>query len=229
MRAVYLGLAAEVDHHIGRLLQYLKDRGRYEDTLIVVTADHGEMLGDQFLWGKQAPLDAALHIPLIVRDPAHQPMRGQIINAFTESVDIAPTLMEWARGDTVPAFNGRSLMPWLRGESVNDWRSFVFAEAELGEPDEPTHYQRHLNLSMQQSNFAVYREQHYKYVHFNGGIAPMLFDLLEDPHENSNLADDPSHQSTLQSMMSKMIDHRMSYADHALSGMKIRPSGLYTP
>ena len=69
LRAVYLGLAREVDDSIGELLNYLRESGQYDDTLIVVTADHGEMLGDNHLWGKNCPSDAAWHVPLIIRDP----------------------------------------------------------------------------------------------------------------------------------------------------------------
>ena len=71
LRAVYLGLAAEVDHHIGRVVEWLKSSGQYEDTLIVLTADHGEMLGDRHAWGKMNVHDAAFHTPLIVRVPGN--------------------------------------------------------------------------------------------------------------------------------------------------------------
>ncbi|MBX2880460.1 MAG: sulfatase-like hydrolase/transferase [Granulosicoccus sp.] len=227
LRAVYLGLAAEVDHHIGRLLDWVKANGRYDDTLIVVTADHAEMLGDQYLWGKLAPHDAALHIPLIVRDPDSPDMQGRTVNAFTESIDIAPTLMQWANGHSVPAFNGRSLLPWLRGEQPSNWRSEVFSEAELGEPDEQTAYQRLAGLSSEQANFSVLRTEHYKYVHFNGGVNPLLFDLRNDPFEYHSVADQAQFQQTRLQLLSQLLDHRMSHADHALSRLKIRPDGLY--
>lgn len=227
LRAVYLGLAAEVDHHIGRLLSYLKQRGQYDDTLIMVTADHGEMLGDQYQWGKLAPFDGALRIPLIVRDPQNPGTHGQTVSAFTESVDIAPTLIDWANGTVVPAINGRSLMPWLRSEPALNWRQYVFAEAELGEPDAPTRYQSQCKLSAEQANFAVYRNKQHKYVHFNGDVAPLLFDLVNDPHEYRSLTGDASADATLLRLSSQMLDHRMSHAHHALSRMKITPGGLF--
>lgn len=227
LRAVYLGLAAEVDHHIGRLIEYLKYRGRYEDTLIIVTADHGEMLGDHFQWGKLNPCDPALHIPLIIRDPYQPASHGSTVTALTESVDIAPTLMQWADGQAAAAFNGRSLMPWLRGESVAQWRSHIFSEAELGEPDIPTRYQRFLDLPANKANYAVLRNERFKYVHFNGGVPPLLFDLTKDPCEHHSLAQEPRRQAMLNQMLTEMLDHRMSHSEHSLSNMKITPDGLF--
>lgn len=228
LRAVYLGLAAEVDHHIGRLIDWLKLNDQYDSTLIVLTADHGEMLGDHYLWGKLAPFEPALHIPLVIRDPSQPQMHGNQVSAFTESIDIAPTLMDWADGKSVPAFNGYSLLPWVRGQSPTPWRKHVFAEAELGEPDVPSHYQRHTKLAAEQANFCMYREERYKYVHFNGQIAPMLFDLQADPDEYRCLADSPVHNALKYRQMTHLLNHRMSYAEHSLSKMKITPGGLFS-
>ncbi|RMF40906.1 MAG: phosphonate monoester hydrolase, partial [Alphaproteobacteria bacterium] len=70
IRQVYLGLAAEVDHHLGRVIEFLKQTGQYDDTLLIVCSDHGEMLGDHGFWSKVTVFDAAYRIPLIIRDPA---------------------------------------------------------------------------------------------------------------------------------------------------------------
>ncbi len=228
LRAVYLGLAMEVDEHIGRVIRFLRETGQYDDTLIVITADHGEMLGDQHLWGKNFPFDAALRIPLIIRDPHAPVSHGCTTDVFTESIDIAPTLIEWCGGETQPALDGASLMPWLRGENPADWRDHVFAEAELGEPDAPTDYQRVTQLPVEQANYAVLRTKHYKYVHFNGGIPPLLFDLESDPDETHNLASDTRYQSVLLELSAQMLDHRMSHAEHSRSGMKLTGDGVWS-
>ncbi|MFK7894115.1 MAG: sulfatase-like hydrolase/transferase [Granulosicoccus sp.] len=228
LRAVYLGLAAEVDHHIGRLLDYLRRSGTLDETLVVVTADHGELLGDHYLWGKLAPFESALHVPLIIRDPDNTHMHGQCVSAFTESVDIAPTLMEWAGGISVPAFDGHSLQPWLRGEKPGEWRSHVYAEAELGEPDTPTCYQQQNSLHASQANFAMYRDAFYKYVHFNGGVEPLLFDLQNDPDEHMSLHDDPACSAKRHELAVRLLEHRMTHAEHSLSNMKLTPDGLFT-
>ena len=229
LRAVYLGLALEVDQHIGRLLDYLRETDQYNDTLIIVTADHGEMLGDQHQWGKNSPLDPALHIPLIIRDPRHPDSHGTTTNLMTESVDIAATVLDWSGCPKPPALNGQSLLPLIAGQSPPDWRSYVFAEAEIGEPDEPTRFQQAMGLSTEQANYAVLRSEQYKYVHFNGGVSPMLFNLKTDPLEYTNLAEKSAYAPVLLQLSRQMLDHRMSHAEHSLSRMKLTKRGVYSP
>ena len=227
LRAVYLGLAKEVDNHIGRVLNYLRDSGQYDDTLIVVTADHGEMLGDQHLWGKNCPFDAALKIPLIIRDPRQPQSFGQQIDAFTESVDINPTVLDWAGAGHTGHSDGRSLLPWLQGHAPTQWREHVFCEAELGEPDVSTRFQKAWQLPARQTRYALLRNRTHKYVHFNGGIPPMLYDLANDAAEANNLANDPAHANDLHRLTSTMLDHRMSYAGSALSEFKVTDKGVF--
>ena len=81
LRAIYFGLITEVDEHIGRVIKFLKDSGQYDNTLIVVTADHGEMLGDRHSWGKFSVHEAAYHTPLIIREPGNAAQAGTIVTA----------------------------------------------------------------------------------------------------------------------------------------------------
>lgn len=232
IRSVYLGLAFEVDHHIGRIIDYLKASNQYDDTLIIVTADHGEMLGDQWLWGKNVPLDAALRIPLIIRDPRQPTSFGQHISSITESIDIAPTLVDWidADPDNQPwgCFDGSSLLPLLSGHRPENWRTHAFSEAELGQPGQATHYQTEFDLKASQANYAVLRTENAKYVHFNGGLPPMFFDLNADPHELRNIADSPESNNEIKTHSSLMLDHRMTNANQTLSRLRITTQGLFT-
>ncbi|HEX2889974.1 sulfatase-like hydrolase/transferase, partial [Vineibacter terrae] len=94
-RATYCGLMAEVDHHLGRVLDFVRDSGQWDDTLIVFTSDHGEMLGDHYQFGKSGYFDPIFHVPLVIRDPlAPAEARGTGVDAFTESVDIMPTILD---------------------------------------------------------------------------------------------------------------------------------------
>ncbi len=226
LRAVYAGLAMEVDHHVGRILDYLRDSGQYDDTLIVVTADHGEMLGDHYMWGKEAPFEAALHVPLIIRDPHNPQSHGKQVNHFTETIDVTPTLLDWVGEEPNISFNGKSLLPFLRGETPESWREYVFSEVDFGDALKPTRFQEELGLSQFQSNFAVIRDDRFKYVHFNGGLPPLLYDMKADPNELTNLATDPSHTSDLLHYANLMLNHRMSFAHHATSRMSITPTGI---
>ena len=103
LRTTYLGLVAEVDHHFGRLINWLDQSGQANDTLVVVTADHGEMLGDHGMWGKDNVLDPAYHVPLMIRFPGRP---AKIVEALTESVDVTPTILDWLAGDLPPPFTG---------------------------------------------------------------------------------------------------------------------------
>jgi arylsulfatase A-like enzyme len=225
LRAVYLGLASEVDHHIGRLVAYLKASRQYDDTLIVVTGDHGEMLGDHFMWGKEVVYDPAFHVPLIIRDPRNRAAAGTVVEALTESIDLAPTILEWLGREPPLAFNGRALTPFLEGRTPDGWRDCIFAELELGHPLAPGRYQRLLGLGPMQANAAILRERRFKYVHFNGGLPPLLFDLDADPAEMANLAGDPAHAPELLRLARRMLDHRKTHAHHALSLVHLTADG----
>lgn len=226
LRAIYLGLAEEVDHHIGRLVDYLRESGQYDDTLIIVTGDHGEMLGDHWQWGKESIYEPAFHVPLVIRDPRRRDTAGRVVHALTESVDLAPTILDWHGIEVPEVFDGRSLLPFLDGEMPADWRSLVFAELDLADPAAPTRYQRRLGLSLEEANVAFVREARFKYVHFNGGLPPLLFDLEHDPGEFENLAGDPRHRDELLRLARRMLDHRMSHASQELSLLSVTPEGV---
>ena len=226
LRAVYLGLATEVDHHIGRLMAFLRDSGLWNDTLVIVTSDHGEMLGDHYMWGKDSVFDPAYHVPLIIRDPHAPESSGTRTDAFTESIDLAPTILDWLGQPPAPGMNGRSLLPLLRGDTPANWRDHVFAEIDLGGITEPTRFQQAWTRPAEAANAAILRETRWKLVHFNGGLPPLLFDLATDPGEHRNLAPDPAHADTLLRLTRKMLDHRMTHAHHALSRMELTETGV---
>lgn len=226
LRAVYLGLATEVDAHVGRLIDYLKASGQYDDTLIIVTSDHGEMLGDHFMWGKESIYDPAFHVPLVIRDPHRRQAAGTMVDAFTEAIDLAPTLLDWMGLEAPAAFNGRSLLPFVEGADPTGWRDHVFCELDIGDPVLPTLYQRSLGLGWDEANLAILRERRFKYVHFNGGLPPLLFDMEADPFELTNLADDPEYAAELLRLSRRMLDHRMSHGAQSAPSMKLTAEGV---
>ena len=225
LRSVYFGLATEVDHHIGRVIDFLHDNGLYDSTLVVVTADHGEMLGDRRQWGKMSFFDAAFHTPLIIRDPCQADGKSVRIDAMTESIDLPPTILDWVGGKTPAAMNGRSLLEFLGGGSPADWRGHSCSELDFGDPVTPTLWQTELGLSLREANLAILREADRTLIHFNGGLPPLLFDTSGERGEMQNLAGDPAWEGELLRLTRKLLDHRMKHADHTLSDMKVTPGG----
>lgn len=224
LRSLYLGLASEVDHHIGRIVRFLKETGQYDDTLLVVTSDHGEMLGERHSWGKQTVYDAAYHIPLIIRDPNNINIHGQSFDIMTESVDVTPTILDWFDLPVPSSMDGHSLMPFVRGDTPERWRQFSYSELDFGNPALPTIWQTDLGLQTSDANLSILRGSRHTLVHFNGGLPPLLFDH-EGDGEFCNLANDPVHTSVVLQMTQRMLDHRMSNADHTLSTTMITSKG----
>ncbi len=191
VRAIYAGLAMEVDHHLGRVFAALRDSGRWDDTVVVFTADHGEQLFDHWMLGKTGYYDQSAHIPLIIRDPrpASNAGRGQSVRAFTESIDVMPTLLALAGLDAPPNCDGASLLPFCAGRAPAQWRdeahwSYDFRDIRS------KRFERLFGLPSDWCNLQVVRTEKLKYVHF-AGQPPVLFDLVEDPDELVNRADDP--------------------------------------
>jgi arylsulfatase A-like enzyme len=224
IRALYFGLATEVDTHIGRLIQWLKDSGQYDDTLIVLTADHGEMLGDYDQWGKRSFQDACFHVPLIIRDP-QATARGLVIDAPTESIDVTPTILE-ALGVSVPhSMDGRGLGAFLDGDTPEDWRTHSYSELDFGDPLTPTPWQKQLGLPLDAANLAVLRKGSLRLVQFAGGLPPILMDV-ENGGEAVNLAQNPGQMQTMLDLMQDMLCHRMMNTEGTFSRTLITDRGV---
>ena len=224
LRAVYMGLITEVDQHIGRVIQFLKETGQYDTTLLIVTADHGEMLGDHHCWSKFTVHDAAYHTPLIVRLPGQQDQAGAIVTLPVETIDIAPTILDWV-GQQIPnSMDGRSLLPLLRGETPADWRRYSFSELDFAEPTAPTLWERTLGTGPSDSSLSILREDRFTLVEFATDLPPILYDHAADG-EFKNVADDPAYQGDLARLCRLMLRHRMQNMDHTLSLVTITEDG----
>ena len=215
LRANYYGSISECDAMIGRLVDALKQEGIFDKTLIVLTSDHGDMLGDHWLWGAEGYFDEAFQVPLIIRDPRLGTRRSQI-DAFAESVDIAPTILDLVGGKPPPQLDGRSLRPFLHGETPSNWRDAVHWEFDFR--DTTTRAAQHaLGLQAEHCGLAVIRDHRYKYVHFSG-LAALFFDLERDPGQFENRADDPAYAGRLSRYAQEMLSWRMAYEDRTLTG-----------
>ena len=225
MRAVYFGLIAEVDAQLGRILAHLEKSGELEETLIVFTADHGEMLGDHWAWGKGGWFEGSNHIPLIIRDPrAKKAARGKRIAAFTESVDLLPTILEWLEAPVPPEASGLSLASFLSGKKPAAWRDGVFWEFDFRSPNTQA-AERRLGLTSDQCTMNIWRDDRYKYVHFTAG-PPLLYDMQRDPGEVANIAGDPAMAPVLARYASRLLSHRMLHAERGLANAMLTPKGV---
>jgi arylsulfatase A-like enzyme len=180
MRAQYYGMISEVDHQIGRIRGALEDRGEWGSTLVIVVSDHAELLGDHGLRNKGGFFEQSQHIVGLVRDP-RRGARGVTVSAFTENVDILPTLCELIDAEIPLQCDGRSLVPFLDGGEPGDWRDAAHWEYDwssvvlpMGEFAWP-HDRRLSTYSL-----AVRRDETHAYVQFGDGTW-LCFDLANDP------------------------------------------------
>lgn len=226
MKAVYFGLMSEVDAALGRLFEFMKNSGRWDDTLIVFTSDHGEQMGDHWLLGKCGYFDASYRIPLIIRDPGSRAnkTRGARARCFTENVDIMPTMLD-AIGVPVPLqCDGQSVKPFLEGGSTpSSWRTEAHWEFDFRDPTDATGEQ-HLGLTLHQCTMNIIRDDKYKYVHFTK-LPPLLFDLQKDPGEFVNCASDPRYLPVMLEYAQKLLSWRMNHDEHALTHLTLTRDG----
>jgi arylsulfatase A-like enzyme len=224
LQATYYGMISEVDTQLGRLLEWIEATGRAEDTIIAFTSDHGELLGDHWLVQKMGYFDTAFHVPLIVRDPRPRfdSTRGETVHAYTEHVDVTPTICELLGGDIPLQCDGRSLTPWIEGRTPPDWRQAVHHEFDLRDPDSRL-LEEAFGVTMEECSLAVLRDDHGKYVQFSGHHAfpPLFFDLDHDPAQVHNVAADPAYAPEVLEYAQRMLAWRMRHNERTLTGMKL--------
>ena len=229
LRATYYGLMTEVDDNIGRIVDLLEETGQYDQTVIVFVSDHGDQLGDHWLLGKGSYFDQSFHIPLIIRIPDDSKFMesGRIIDAFTENIDILPTLLDLFGGEVPRQCDGTSLLPFFMSESVKGWRSEAQWEVDFGYfdvyPDVLPY--KELGLAYEECVFNVIRDDHYKYVHF-AAMPPLFFDIKNDPTERYNLADDTRFTGLMFEYASKMLSWRMKNDERILTDLRVGPKGV---
>jgi len=190
--------------------------------MIIFTSDHGEMLGENNLWGKLGWWDSSYRIPLIIHMPGQQ---SALINEMTESVDLAPTILDWLGGDIPLDWNGRSLLPYLNNQkSELPPKDYVVFDYDFREW---TSFVADKKLAPEECNLSVIRTEKWKYVHFPS-LPSLLFSMEKDPYETNNLADLPEYQSIKNELLSKLLSHRMIHQERQLSNTMLSSKGVRT-
>ncbi|MCL4693409.1 MAG: sulfatase-like hydrolase/transferase, partial [Candidatus Hydrogenedentes bacterium] len=213
-RACYYGMISEIDACIGRLVDTLKEMGQWDNTLIVFTSDHGEYLGDHFFTDKAHFYDETMRVPLIIRDPAPEAgaTRSQRLDSFVESIDIAPTVLEYL-GEPIPdRFQGTSVLSQVRGTRERGGRDAIHFEYDFR-----GFFRDNSSVNPDECILWVLRDERYKYVQFGlESMPPLLFDLHKDPGEFHNLAADPNAAPIVADYAQKMLRWRMRNEDQRM-------------
>ncbi len=231
LRATYYGLMTELDDNIGKILALLKENGQYENTVIVFVSDHGAQLGDHHLLPPAAYFDQSFHVPFIIRlpDEKEQNHHGLVVEAFTENVDILPTILDIFDANIPIQCDGRSLVPFLLGKTPEKWRTEVHWEVDFRYMKESWGYSsspdKELGIDFEACSFNVIRDEQYKYVHF-ADLPPLLFDLKKDADELHNLAGDKAYTDMVLKYAQKMLSWRMLNDERTLVHMIVGPEGV---
>lgn len=226
LQATYYGMVAEVDAQLGRLLDGLDVLGLTDDTVIVLTSDHGEQLGDHWLIEKLGFFDQSYRIPLIISSPSHVNDPGRVVEAFTENVDVTPTVLDLVGAPQPEMSDGSSLRPLLDhpDSEVDWWRSAVHFESDFREPTSDI-IEQLVGIRQDQCALSVIRDHHGKYVHFGGGYPSLFFDLDEDPDELVNRADDPAYASRVLDYAQRLLSMHIEHSDPRLANTRATPFG----
>ena len=221
MRAQYFGMISEVDAQLGRIWDALEASGQWENTVILVTADHAELLGDHGLKEKVGYWETSQHIVSIIRDPQQTTTHGTVIEHFTENVDIMPTLCE-VLGEQVPAqCDGLPLTPFLEGTEPPKWRDAAHWEYDWRSSLIPVYpqdspWKRHLDTM----SLAVRRSDSYAYVQFADGDW-LCFDIAADPTWRTETKDPAIVMREAQAM----LQWRMKNTNRTLTGFLVEDGG----
>ncbi len=218
-RRAYYGSVTFVDEQIGRILQVLEERGWLDRTLILFLSDHGDMLGDHYLWRKTYACEASARIPMLVRWPKTlEAPRGQALAQPVEIRDVLPTLLD-AAGVSFEAtqFDGRSLLQLIRGHTEG-WRQWIDLE--------------HSQCYDDAGYWNALTDGRTKYVHYGSDGRQLLFDLQKDPQELHDLSTRPEHTDTLRTWRDRLAAHLAERGEPVVKDGKLvapRPNLLYSP
>jgi arylsulfatase len=212
-RAAYYGLITQIDFQLTRLFESMwREHGVLDDTLIIYTSDHGEMLGDHYLWRKGFPFEGSTRVPLLMRFPTNTDYpTEQIIDRPVGLEDVMPTILECAGIDIPETVEGRSVLSLVENPTA-DWRPYY--HGELGPSWTPKDATQYL----------IDEEYKYAWNPYNGD--EFLFDIGSDRREIHNLAESPDHADTLETYRSKMVRHLEHRPEGFSDGESLHQVGL---
>ncbi len=206
----YMGLIKQADDQMGRLFAWMEQTGRMDDTMVVLTSDHGDFLGDHWMGEKTFFHDTSTKMPLIIYDPSPEAdaTRGMVSDALVESIDLAPTFVDVAGGDVANhILEGHPLLPILHGRAPELPRDVVICEYDYS----ASPIAERMNASVRDAVMFMVANKRWKLIHCEGGHRPILFDLENDPEELVDLGDSEDHAVVI----GEMYDHLFAWARRA--------------
>ena len=185
--AGYFGLATMVDECLGRVIRALKQKGVWDEALVIFTVDHGESLGSHRMFQKMTMYEESAHVPLLIKPPGGEAgRRGQMVG----HIDLANTMCDYAGLPSLPGAWGKTMRPVVEDANA-PWRDATFSEFN---GDHGRGYPTR----------AIFTER-YKYLqHFSG--KDELYDLAADPSETRSLVDEPEHQPLCRELRQRIAD-----------------------
>lgn len=202
----YAKVVKSLDDNVGRVLDYLRESGLDENTLVVYTSDQGFYMGEHGWFDKRFMYEESMHTPLIMRLPKDFKRKGDITE-MVQNIDFAPTFLELAGAEIPEEIHGKSLVPLLKGESPDDWRKSLYY-----------HFYEYPAEHMVMRHFGV-RTERYKLIHFyNDRDFFELYDLQEDPSEMHNIYGSEGYEEITDSLKQELARLQELYDDPVRNG-----------
>ena len=183
-----------MDEQIGKIIQKLKDKGMYDNSLILFVSDHGDMLGDHHHWRKTYAYEGSSKVPMVIKLPADSfgnPETGIILDKPVEIRDILPTFLEAAKGEIPEAIDGKSMLGLVKGLNT-DWRAYIDLEHAAAYQDD--------------NYWCALTDGKEKYIWFFHG-KEQFFNLVDDPKEVKDLSKSMVHKERLEKWRKRMVSH----------------------
>ena len=198
----YAKVLKSLDDNVGRTLDYLKEAGLLENTLVVYTSDQGFYMGEHGWFDKRFMYEPSFSTPLVMRLPEGLKARGDI-SQLVQNIDYAPTFLELAGAEVPADIQGRSLLPLLRGEQPKDWRKSLYY-----------HFYEYPAEHMVKRHYGVRTADGWKLIHFYNDIDQWeLYNLNEDPDELNNLYGKPGTEKVTKRLRKELKKLQEEYDD----------------
>ena len=208
----YAKVLKSLDDNVGRTLDYLRQSGLLDSTLVVYTSDQGFYMGEHGWFDKRFMYEQSYATPLVMRLPDGLKARGEV-REMVQNIDYAPTFLDIAGADIPADIQGESLLPLLRGEHPKKWRQSLYY-----------HYYEYPAEHSVKRHYGVSTADGWKLIHFYQDIDQWeLYNLNDDPDELHNIYGKPGTEKVTKRLMKELVKLQKQYDDR--DALKLNASG----